>query len=112
MRELRSMADLNEMLEASYRVPILLFKHSTRCPVSAWASQEWARFAASPEARRVGLAMVRVIESRPVSLAVARQVGVAHESPQAILVRNGRGVWSRSHYGITAQALKAAASSA
>lgn len=103
------MADLDRMLQASHRVPILVFKHSTRCPVSAWASQEWARFTQSPEAGRVGLAMVRVIESRPVSLALAKRVGVAHESPQAILIRNGQGVWSRSHYGITASALKAAA---
>jgi len=105
------MADLDQLLQASYQMPILVFKHSTRCPVSAWAHQQWTQFAMSPEARQVGLAMVRVIESRPVSLALARRVGVAHESPQAILVRNGRGVWSRSHYGITAKALKAVAAS-
>lgn len=111
VRELRSLADLEQVLQASHRVPILLFKHSTRCPISAWASREWAAFTASPEAQRVGLALVRVIESQPVSLAVARRAGVAHESPQAILIQNGRGVWSRSHHGITAAALKAAAAS-
>lgn len=58
------------------------------------------------------LAFVRVIEERPVSLALAERVGVRHESPQAMLIKEGRGVWSASHRGITAAALQAAVNEA
>jgi bacillithiol system protein YtxJ len=51
---------------------------------------------------------VRVIEERPVSLALAERVGVKHESPQAILIRDGRPLWHASHGAITAGALAAA----
>ncbi len=61
-----------------------------------------------PEAERIGLAIVRVIEERPVSLAVAERIGVPHQSPQAILIRDGKGVWHDSHWRITVETLKQA----
>jgi bacillithiol system protein YtxJ len=33
-------------------------------------------------------------------------LGVRHETPQAILLRDGVPVWSASHFRITAEALK------
>jgi bacillithiol system protein YtxJ len=57
-------------------------------------------------------AIVRVIEERPVSLALAQQVGVTHQSPQALLIKNGKAIWNDSHYSITADALKAAVAKA
>jgi bacillithiol system protein YtxJ len=57
-------------------------------------------------------AWVRVIEERPVSLALSQRVGVTHQSPQALLVRNGVAVWHASHYAITVEALRDAVSSA
>lgn len=62
-----------------------------------------------PEAQQIGLAWVRVIEERPVSLGFADRVGARHASPQAVLVKDGKAVWHDSHYAITVAALKAAA---
>jgi bacillithiol system protein YtxJ len=39
---------------------------------------------------------------------VAVTTGVRHQSPQAILLRDGRAVWNGSHGGITAEALERA----
>jgi bacillithiol system protein YtxJ len=55
---------------------------------------------------------VRVIEERPVSLALAERAGVNHESPQSMLIKDGHGVWNASHRGITVEALKAAVNEA
>jgi bacillithiol system protein YtxJ len=66
----------------------------------------------SPEAAAIGHAWVRVIEERPVSLGFAEKVGVQHESPQALLVKNGQVVWHDSHWGITASALREAVTKA
>jgi bacillithiol system protein YtxJ len=35
----------------------------------------------------------------------AARLGVRHETPQAILLRDGRPVWNASHFRITADAL-------
>ena len=81
----------------------LIFKHSTRCPISARAHGQVSAFVADhPD---VPVRMVLVVESRPVSLALADRLGVEHASPQIILVRDGRAVWDTSHSGITAEAL-------
>lgn len=109
-RQLRTTADLEAVLAESLRRPVLIFKHSTRCPVSAAAFREWQTYLASPEAQRAANAWVRVIEERPVSLALANRVGVVHESPQALLIRGGRAVWHASHGAITAGTLKAVVS--
>lgn len=110
MLQLKSMADLEALLASSGTQPVLVFKHSTTCPVSARAHREWEAFQAAPAAERVNLAWVRVIEERPVSLALAEQVGVKHESPQALLIKGGHSLWDASHRGITAAALTEAVS--
>jgi bacillithiol system protein YtxJ len=84
----------------------LIFKHSTRCTISAAAAEEVSRFAdAHPE---VPVYRVLVIESRPVSNAIAERLGVPHASPQAILVRGGKAAFSVSHFDITLEALESA----
>jgi bacillithiol system protein YtxJ len=80
-----------------------VFKHSTRCPISRRARAEVERFAA--EHPEVPVLEVLVIESRPVSLAVAERTGIAHASPQALLLRAGTVAWHASHSAITADAL-------
>ncbi|MBP2018781.1 bacillithiol system protein YtxJ [Symbiobacterium terraclitae] len=109
-RQLWTMADVEAVLAESLRRPVLIFKHSTRCPISAAAFREWQAYLASPEARQVANAWVRVIEERPVSLALASRAGVAHQSPQALLISGGRAVWHASHGAITARTLRAVVS--
>ena len=49
--------------------------------------------------------MVTVQSHRSVSDHAAARLGIRHETPQAILLRDGRPVWSASHFRITADAL-------
>jgi bacillithiol system protein YtxJ len=84
----------------------LVFKHSTRCPISAEAERQVRAFASAHAEAPVY--RVLVIEDRPASLALAERLGVPHASPQAILVREGRAAWSASHWDITREALEAA----
>jgi bacillithiol system protein YtxJ len=106
-RQLMSLADVDAVLERSGGRPVLIFKHSTTCPISAGAYREWQAFLAGPSAVRVDHAWVRVREERPVSLAIAERTGVAHESPQALLVKGGKVLWHASHHAITRRALEA-----
>jgi bacillithiol system protein YtxJ len=100
---LRDEADLAARVAAG---PFLLFKQSFRCPVSMRAFDAYRAFAtAHPE---VATGWLDVVEQRPFSLAVATSTGVTHESPQALLFRDGRVAWHASHGRITADALAAA----
>lgn len=101
IRQLMSMEDWEETLRKSNEKPQLIFKHSTQCPISAGAHEEWSRFAGESAGTEADFSIVRVIEERPVSNAIAEALGVTHKSPQAILVSNGKPVWDESHWRIT-----------
>jgi bacillithiol system protein YtxJ len=49
--------------------------------------------------------VVNVIEDRPVSNAIAERLQVKHESPQALLIKNGKAVWHASHWNVTEDSL-------
>jgi bacillithiol system protein YtxJ len=97
---------LAEMVTRSAIRPAVLFKHSTRCPISAAARREFEAFAAArPD---IACGELLVIEHRPLSLQVAADTRIPHQSPQAILFRDGRAVWSASHSAITEVVLQQA----
>ena len=76
----------------------LLFLHDPRCFVSRWAYAE---------VERVGgqVALIDVRAYPGMADEVERRTGVEHESPQAILLLDGRTVWSASHSAVTAAAI-------
>jgi bacillithiol system protein YtxJ len=54
------------------------------------------------------LGLIRVVEARPASNHVAALTGITHESPQLILFRDGRAVFDRDNWDITAEDIAAA----
>ena len=86
--QLRKERDLEQLLERSKTNPVLIFKHSTQCPISSHAYDEFTEFAEAAEDLTCGL--VLVIEDRNVSDTIAERLDVRHESPQAIVVKDGR----------------------
>lgn len=109
MSELKRLASIEELakaLEKSTKQPLLLFKHSTRCPISSRAQREVEAYLSQRPDESVMYGLVYVIEDRSVSNAVAEYVGVKHESPQVILVKNKQAVWHTSHSDITSEALE------
>src|SRR5687768_17911119 len=105
--------ELETLLTQSETRPLLLFKHSYSCGISAEALDELVGHldsaADTPKQLNSPLyAMVTVQTHRDVSNAVAARLGVRHETPQALLVRNGQVVWAASHFRVTAAAVAAA----
>jgi bacillithiol system protein YtxJ len=78
--------------------PVVIFKHSLTCPISSAAYGEMARYDGE-----VGL--IEVQRARALSKEIENRLGVAHESPQVIVLRNGLVVWDASHFKITADAV-------
>ena len=104
---LQGLDDLDRVIAASGDRPLLLFKHSDTCGTSFEALDELVAHLNQRPAD-ASYAMVTVQSHRDVSNAVARSLEVRHETPQALLVRDGRAVWSASHFRVTAAALNEA----
>ncbi|MDO3409349.1 bacillithiol system redox-active protein YtxJ [Saccharibacillus sp. CPCC 101409] len=101
---------LDSAIQESEHKPVLVFKHSTRCPISARAYEEAKRYLQGTPNEEAGYVLIHVVEDRPVSLEAADRLGVEHASPQAILLKNGKAVWNTSHSRITSAALQEALS--
>jgi bacillithiol system protein YtxJ len=107
---LRGVAELEQVITDSHINPIMLFKHSYTCGISAEALDELRahledRSTALPGVR---YAMVTVQTHREVSNAISTKLGVRHETPQAILVHEGKAIWSASHFRVNATELQKA----
>ena len=89
----QDVAELEQLLLASNQQPLLLFKHSYSCGTSAEALDELIEHL-NGSGKDIRYAMVTVQTHRELSNAVASKLGVRHETPQAILVRDGRVAWT------------------
>jgi len=83
----------DELLVRSRTMPVVLFKHSLTCAASAAAHEEMMRFGGE-------VALVEVQRARDVSREIEERTGIEHESPQVIVLRDGKAVWSASHFDI------------
>ena len=104
--ELETRGDYDDLLVRSHSAPVLLLKHSTRCPISSAAWRAYQNYAAAHPGS--DLYRVLVVEQRALSNEIARQTGVMHQSPQAMRFEAGEVTWHTSHYSITTDALEAA----
>ncbi|MGH1362851.1 MAG: bacillithiol system redox-active protein YtxJ [Calditrichia bacterium] len=112
MNNIISIDDFNNITKQSESKPVFLFKHSTRCGVSAAAWQEFDAFMSEIAAgdNSVDFSRVLVVEDRPTSLKIAETTKVPHQSPQVMLIRKGNVVWHTSHWAITKSKLHEALS--
>jgi bacillithiol system protein YtxJ len=94
-------AALEELFARSHTEPVLLFKHSNTCPISARAYRQM-------EDVKTPVSIVVVQKSRDISREVEQRTGVRHETPQALVLRNGRVVWNASHFDITSDVVEQA----
>ena len=89
---------LEQLIERSMEQAVVIFKHSTTCSVSAGAYHEMSQF-------KGDVALVEVQRARELSSEIANRTGVVHESPQVIVLRNGKAVWTGSHWQVKSDAV-------
>lgn len=103
IKQLHTQEDLQQFIKQPGKQ--LLLKHSTTCPISAKAHDEFQAFLKGSD---TAAAIVHVIEDRPLSLQIAEDFGIKHESPQIFLLENGEVRWNTSHWKITQSSIKEA----
>lgn len=96
---INEMSQLDEIDRLSKDKPVLLFKHSTRCSISAMALGRFER--SYSQESSFNPYFLDLIAHRDISNEIASRYGVRHESPQAILIRDGKAVFDTSHMGIS-----------
>lgn len=99
IQDLQTVQGYEQMLARSQARPTFLFKHSTRCPISASRWREFQDFAECEGC--ADFYRLLVIENRALSTHVADETGIQHQSPQVLLFSRNRVVWHESHWAIT-----------
>lgn len=102
--ELTDIAQLSEVTAISNEKPVVIFKHSTRCSISRMALKQFER--EYDLNYSVAAYFLDLIAHRDISNEIASRFNVYHESPQLILIRDGKAVYDVSHSDIDAVALK------
>ena len=97
---------LKEIIQKSEEKPQVIFKHSTRCSISAVAFQRLQR---AQQPSDVDFYLLDLIAYRSLSNKIAETFGVHHESPQVLVIKNGECVYDESHMGISMDDIKAQA---
>ena len=94
---------LENLLTDSTKKPVIVFKHSNACSISARAYREMEKVD--------GVNILEVQSARDVSRELANRTGVRHETPQVSILKDGKAVWNASHFDVTAADVKRAVES-
>jgi bacillithiol system protein YtxJ len=105
-QELTSLSQWAEVVQLSWQKPVAVFKHSTRCSISSTAKSRLERDWQGNEPN-FPVFYLDLIAHRDVSNAIAMDTGVEHQSPQMIVLKDGKPVYDGSHNMINAQRAKA-----
>src|SRR5690349_15003968 len=88
---------LKQLVTKSHLKPQVIFKHSTRCSISAVALQRLQKVSQPSD---IDFYFLDLLSYRSLSNTIAEAFNVAHESPQILLIQNGECVYDESHMGI------------
>lgn len=97
---LENTAQLTDIEQLSMQKPVLIFKHSTSCSISSTSLNRLERVWKDDDYNAVAPYLLNLLQYRSLSNEVAARYGVEHESPQAIVIHNGKAVYHASHWDI------------
>ncbi|HEX5835274.1 MAG TPA: bacillithiol system redox-active protein YtxJ [Pyrinomonadaceae bacterium] len=92
---------LDKLITDSKTQPIVIFKHSNACGISSAAYREMEKFDGQVN-------LLEVQSARDVSHELADLTGIRHETPQVIVLKDGKAVWNASHFDVKASAVSRA----
>ena len=96
--QLTTETQLEQIIANSARKPQVIFKHSTRCSISAMAKNRLER---NFQPAAIDFYFLDLLAHRPLSHQVAAVFKVPHESPQILLIKDGQCIYDESHSGIS-----------
>ncbi|MEP4092081.1 bacillithiol system redox-active protein YtxJ [Reichenbachiella sp.] len=97
---------IDQIKISSSNKPVLIFKHSTRCSISAMAENRLERSWVKEEIPSMDLFYLDLIQFREISNYIAQVFEVPHESPQILIISDGKCIYDNSHMGISYHEIK------
>lgn len=97
---------IQEIIEESKQTPIVIFKHSTSCSISATAKGRLERQWENAGLEKVKPYFLDLLAYRPISNQVAEVFEIDHQSPQLLLIQNGECRYDASHLSINLESIK------
>jgi bacillithiol system protein YtxJ len=94
--EINDSQQLEILFQKSFEKPVALFKHSLTCPISADVYRNVSQADAE-------INLVIVQHARNISNEIAEKTGIRHESPQAIILKDGKAIYHAAHFDIEAK---------
>jgi len=101
---LTNLGQLNEIIHEYTSTPVIIFKHSTRCSVSRMALKQFEN--EFDLQSKVTPYFLDLLENRDISSEIALRFGVVHQSPQLILIKDGKAIYNASHSDIAFEDLE------
>lgn len=98
---IESEEDLAKAIEISHQHKIAIFKHSTSCFISKTVLKNFEKEVESENLDSKSLYYLDLLAHRNLSNAIADQLGIRHESPQLIVIENGKAIATASHQDIS-----------
>lgn len=96
---------LQAAIDESFQKPVALFKHSVTCGISANAKyrleSEW-----DFNTSELSFYYLDLLSYRAISNKIAADLAVIHQSPQVILLKDGKAVFNTSHHAINVAGLR------
>lgn len=105
-KNLNQIDQLHTIDETSNHKPVIVFKHSTRCGISHHAMEKLVQDWDKIENENLDFYYLDLLNHRNISNEIADRYGVIHQSPQIVLIKNGRSVYDISHSGISINTIK------
>ena len=102
--EITNLSQLKEIQENSFQKNAIIFKHSTTCSISRMALKNFEREYQLQDA--VDAYFLDLLNFRAISNEIATTFDVTHQSPQLLLIHNGKSIYNVSHDSIDAEILK------
>ncbi|MDP2386435.1 MAG: bacillithiol system redox-active protein YtxJ [Bacteroidota bacterium] len=104
-KPLQSVLELDTLSKNSHQKPVLIFKHSTRCSISRMVLKQFENdYTIDPT--KMDSYFVDLLNFRSVSNEIANKFLVEHQSPQILLIKNGKCIYYASHSDIDAEAVE------
>ena len=101
---LTDLGQLNEIMDLSHEQPVVIFKHSTRCSISRMALKQFEN--EFDLGGSVTPYFLDLLNHRDISNEIATRFEVYHQSPQLLLIKEGKSIYDASHSDIDAVELK------
>ena len=104
-KTLDTMPQLVQLKADSFQKPVIIFKHSTTCGISAFAKHKLESNWDFTETD-FDFYYLDLLSYRPISNQVAEDFGVVHQSPQIIVIKDGQAIYNTSHHQISTDAIR------